>query len=92
MGISIEPTAKKKMFHAEHERTKLLKMPDGSVSPDPLVLTKEWLRELDGITSWPSIFLSDITVFLKAYHPGKDVEFKEEKPSRLFELGWLKEV
>ena len=92
MVISIEPTAKKIMFHAEHERTKLLKMPDGSVSPDPLVLTKEWLRELDGITSWPSIFLSDITVFLKANHPGKDVEFKEEKPSRLFELGWLKEV
>ena len=24
-GISIEPTAKKKMFHAEPERTKLLK-------------------------------------------------------------------
>ena len=69
MGISIEPTAKKKMFHAEHERTKLLKMPDGSVSPDSLVLTKGWLRKLDGITSWPSICLSDITVVLKAYRP-----------------------
>ena len=87
MGISLEPTAKKIMFHAEHERTKLLKMPDGSVSPDPFVLTKGWLRELDGITSWPSIFLSDITVFLKAYHPVKDVEYKEGKASRLFELG-----
>ena len=81
-------------------RTKLLKIPDGTVLPDPLFLTEGWLRETEGITSWPPIYLSDITVFLMADHPGKDVdlhervlnEYKEGKAFRLFESGWLKEA
>lgn len=80
--------------------TKLLKIPDGTVLPDPLFLTEGWLRETEGITSWPPIYLSDITVFLMADHPGKDVdlhervlnEYKEGKAFRLFESGWLKEA
>lgn len=58
------------------------------------------LRESDAITSWPPIFLSDITVFLMEDHPGKDValhgrvmnEYKEGKAYRLYESGWLKEI
>ena len=84
MGISIEPTAKKKMFHAEHERTKLLKMPDGSFLPDPLVLSKEWLRDWMASLLGRQKFLTDITVFLKAYHPGIDVEYKKGKAFRFF--------
>ena len=61
--------------------------------PDPSSL-KDWLREGDAITSWPPIFLSDITVFLMDDHPGKDValrervlnEYKESKAYRLYEF------
>ena len=59
-----------------------------------------WLRESGAITSWPPIFLSDITVFLMEDRSGKDVdlhervlnEYKEGKAYRLYESGWLKEI
>ena len=68
--------------------------------PAPLSLKDNWLRESDSLTSWPPIFLSDITVFLMKEHPGKDVdlhqrvlnEYKEGKAFRLFNSGFLKEV
>ena len=52
------------------------------------------------MTSWPPIYLSDITMFLMSDHPGKDVDFKkrvlneykEGKAYRLFDSGWLKEI
>ena len=64
-------------------------------------LKDNWLLESDGLTSWPPIFLSDITVFLIKEHPGKDVdlhqrvlnEYKEGKAFiRLLDSGFLKEV
>ena len=77
----------------------MLDLGNGSSLPDPSTL-KDWLRESDAITSWPPIFLSDITVFLMEDHPGKDValhervlnEYKEGKAYRLYESGWLKEI
>ena len=88
------------MAQTEGERTKLLKMPEGTVLLDPLLLKEGWLRETEGIIFWPPIFLSDITLFLMADDPGKDVdlhervlnEYKEGKAFLLFESGWLKEV
>ncbi|XP_070550367.1 uncharacterized protein [Ptychodera flava] len=49
---------------------------------------------------WPPIFLSDITMYIMADHPGNDVtlqkrllnEYKEGKAYRLYEGGWLKEI
>ncbi|XP_070555668.1 uncharacterized protein [Ptychodera flava] len=49
---------------------------------------------------WPSIFLSDITMYIMANHPGNDVplqqrllnEYKEGKAYRLYTGGWLKEI
>lgn len=75
-------------------------MPDGKQLPDPLALKDGWLPERESISSWPLIFLSDITLFLMADHPGKDVDFherilneyKEGKAYRSFSSGWLKEV
>ena len=77
----------------------MLDLGNGSSLPDPSTL-KDWLHERDAITSWPPIFLSDITVFLMEDHPGKDValhervlnEYKEGKAYRLYECGWLKEI
>ncbi|KAL9979131.1 hypothetical protein ACROYT_G016745 [Oculina patagonica] len=102
MRFAIEPTAEERMTQTEGERTtgKLLKIPDGTILPDPLLLTEGWLRETESITSWLPIFLSDITLFIMADHPGKDVDlhervlnqYKEGKAFRLFASGWLKEV
>ena len=100
MSIPIEPTLEERMSHTKRERTKLLKMSDRTVLPDPLTLTEGWLRETEGITSWSPIFLSDISVFFMTDHLGKDVDlherilngYKEGKAFRLFESGWLKEV
>ena len=79
-----------------NEKARLLDLGNGSSLPDPSTL-KDWLRESDAITSWPPIFLSDITVFLMEDHPGKEValhervlnEYKEGKAYRLYESGWL---
>ena len=99
MGVPLEPTAEERFLKTENEKAKLLKTPDGSLL-DPLLLKDGWLGERDSITSWPPIFLSDITMFLMANHPGKDVnfherilnEYKEGKAYRLYDSGWLKEV
>ena len=58
------------------------------------------MKESESITSWPPIYLSDITLFLMSDQPGKDVdfhkrvlnEFKEGKADRLFDSGWFKEI
>jgi len=41
MRIAIEPTAEERMAQTEGERTKLLKMPDRTVLPDPLLLLRD---------------------------------------------------
>ena len=97
MGIPIELTAVERVSETQEEKTKLLKMSDGEL-PDPSMLKSGWLCENESITSWPPIFLSDITIFLMADHPGRDVniyerilnEYKEGKAYRLCE--WLKEI
>lgn len=63
MGVPLEPMAEERFLKTENEKAKLLKTPDGSL-PDPLLLKDGWLGERDSITSWPPIFLSDITMFL----------------------------
>ena len=93
MGIPVLPTAEERIATTANEKARLLDFGNGSSLPDPSTL-KDWLRESDAITSWPAIFLSDITVFLKDDHPGKDValhervlnEYKEGKAYRLYEF------
>ena len=100
MAIPLAPTAEEQLSGMEKEKAKLLVMPDGKQLPDPLALKDGWLPERESITSWPPIFLSDITLFLMADHPGKDVgfnerilnEYKEGKSYRLFSSVWLKKV
>ena len=99
MGIPVQPTAEERIATTANEKARLLDLGNGSSLPDPSTM-KDWLRESDAITSWPRIFLSDITVFLMEDHPGKDValhervlnEYKEGKAYRLYESGWLKEI
>ena len=98
MGIPVQPTAEERMATTANEKARLLDLGNRSSLPDPSTL-KDWLPETDAITSWPPIFLSDITVFLMEDHPGKDValhervfnEYKEGKAYRLYESGWLNE-
>lgn len=99
MNVKIEPTAEERCREVQEAKSKLLKTPDG-ILPDPDGLKDCWLTEGEGITTWPPIYLSDITIFLMQEHPGKEVnlhkrvlnEYKEGKAYRLFEAGWLKEV
>lgn len=100
MKIPIQPTAEERIATTVSEKARLLDLGNGASLPDPASLTKDWLGEKDGITSWPPLFLCDITVYLMADHPGKDVtlhervlnEYKEGKAFRLYDAGWLKEI
>ena len=100
MGIDIKPTAQERIVATEKEKVKLLVMPNGTSVRDPLILKGGWVTENESMTSWPPIYLSDITLFLMSDHPGKDVDFhrrvlneyKEGKAYRLFDSGWLKEI
>ena len=100
MGSAIKPTALEIIATTEKEKATLLIMPNGTSVPDPLFLKDGWVKESESMTSWPPIYLSDITLFLMSDHPGKDVEFhkqvlneyKEGKAYRLFVSGWLKEI
>ena len=64
MGISIKPTALERIATTEKEKAKLLIMPNGTSVPDPLTLKDGWVKESENMTSWPPIYLSDITLFL----------------------------
>ena len=75
MAIPLAPTAEEQLSGMEKEKAKLLVMPDGKQLPDPLALKDGWLPERESITSWPPIFLSDITLFLMADHPGIGCRF-----------------
>ena len=100
MGIAIKPTAQERIATTEKEKATLLILPNGTSVPDPLTLKGGWVKESESMTSWPPIYLSDITLFLMSDHPGKDVDFhkrvlneyKERKAYRLFDSGWLKEI
>ena len=81
------------------ERESLLKTPEG-VLPDPSELHNGWIGELNGMTKWPPILLSDITLYIMKDHPGNDIslqkrllnEYKEGKAYRLYSAGWLKQI
>ena len=85
MGIPLEPTAEVRVSRTESEKAKLLLMPDGKKLPDALAVKDGWLLESESITTWPPIFLSNITLFLMADHPGKDVDFHERILNEYFE-------
>ena len=94
MNVKIEPTAEARYRDIQKEKSKLLQSPDGKL-PDPEDLKDDWLSELEGMATWPPIFLSDITIFLMQEHPGKEVsmhervlnEYKEGKAYRLKPAG-----
>ena len=100
LGIAIKLTAQERIAATEKEKAKLLIMLNGTSDPDPLILKNGWVKESESMTSWPPIYLSDITMFLMSDHPVKDVDFqkrvlneyKEGKAYRLFYSGWLKEI
>ena len=68
MGIQIQPTAQELIAKASFEKSKLLEKPNITL-PDPFNLNSGWLKEKDGLTSWLTIFLSDLTVFPMSEHP-----------------------
>ena len=53
MGIPVQPSANELITRTETEKAKLLIAPDKTQTPDPLSLKDNWLRESDGLTSWP---------------------------------------
>ena len=86
--MCLQPRKWERIATTANEKARLLDLGNVLSLPDPSTL-KDWLRESDALTSWPPIFLSDITVFLIEDQPGKDVALHERL---LNESGWLKEI
>ena len=94
MGIPVQAKAEERASRIHNEKSKLLETPSGKF-PDPSTLMNGWLCESENMISWLTIFLSDMTIFLIADHPGEDVKvherilskYKEEKAYRLYESG-----
>lgn len=64
MKILVQPTAEERIKRTEEEKKALLWAPNNTPLPDPLSLKDGWLGENNGLTLWPPIILSDITIFL----------------------------
>ena len=76
MKVPICAMAVEVALQTEKEKAKLLQVSNICL-PDALKIKEGWIGEVDGIKSWPPLFLSDITIFLMADHPGKDVTFNK---------------
>ena len=64
-NVDVDPTMEHRARIELEEYEKKLKL-DGDVLPDPLdISVKGWLGEVDGMKSWPKIYLSDIISFYK---------------------------
>ena len=88
-----------RVVQTQREKESLLTTPEG-ILPDPSTLQNGWVGERNGMTEWPPILLSDITLYIMKDHPGNDIslqkrllnEYKEGKAYRLYSAGWLKEI
>ena len=97
MPVCLDATSQ--VAQTQRERECLLKTPEG-VLPDPSELHNGWIGELNGITQWPPILLSDLTLYIMKDRPGNDIslqkrllnEYKEGKTYCLYSVGWLKQI
>ena len=86
-------------IQTQREKESLLTTPEG-ILPDSSTLQNGWVGERNGMTEWPPILLSDITLYIMKDHPGNDIslqkrllnEYKEGKAYRLYSAGWFKEI
>ena len=60
--------AASRVAQTQRERESLLKTPEG-VLPDPSELHNGWIGELNGLTKWLPILLSDLTLYIMKDHP-----------------------
>ena len=64
--------------------------------PDPYTVNNGWCDEKEGISHWPPIYLSDITIFLSRNSSSHTCnylsEYKSGKAYQYFSNNWLKEV
>ena len=79
------------------EYKKKLVLPENTL-PDPLGLKKGWIGELEGIRSWPSLYIMDISKHFCNVVNSADLihrlecEYKEGKAYRYFSDKFVKEV
>ena len=81
-------------IQTQREKESLLTTPEG-ILPDPSTLQNGWVGERNGMTDWPPILLSDITLYIMKDHPGNDIslqkcllnEYKDGKAYRLYSAG-----
>jgi hypothetical protein len=70
----------------------------GTVIPDPFTVNKnQWKGEKDRRSLWPSIYISDIALYINGTSPKNIVnellnEYKVGKGFRYFQCEWVKEV
>lgn len=66
----------------------------------PNLQRNSWIGKPNGMTEWPPILQSDITLYVMKDHPGNDIllqkrllnKYQERKAYRLYSVGWLKEI
>ena len=74
--------AASRVAYMQCERESLLKTPEG-VLPDPSELHNGWIGELNGMTKWPPILLSDITLYIMKDHPWDDISLQKTSTERV---------
>ena len=69
---------------------------DDTVVPDPLTLKVNWKGEAIGITSWPSVYYSDIASFMgltqSDFIKRMESEYKQGKAYRYYKCDFVREI
>lgn len=64
------------VIQTQRERESLVATPESNL-PDPSTLQDGWIVELNGMTKWPPILLSDIALYIMKEHPGNDISLQK---------------
>ena len=97
MSLPVKPSSEEIRKQNEVSYKNLLKIDDNTTIPDPFKLCEGWSSEKDGISSWPPVYLSDITEFFIRKCPDTTTrhflnEYKVGKAYEYFSSSWLKEI
>ena len=64
MRIPVKPSSEEVLLINKVSYEQLLKIDHEVTIPDPFKISDGWSSEKDALTSWPPVYLSDITTYL----------------------------
>jgi hypothetical protein len=95
MQVPIVPNCDNILKENKQQYQKILTLGD-TVLPDPFTLCKGLFEEKEGIKLWPTVSISDISLYFMDRNDPKSAkylnEYKVGKAYGYFASGWLKEV